>query len=134
MSAMVSMGEDMPKLDLGVGPMDNGVVFVVRREGEADLVVPMPLERAIPFWIDFWKSFGPSFPKESANPDRMNPMMFATGEFSYRTCIAGHLVGLWVRPADCSGIQFEFTAEQAREAARQLLDTADMVDRLSKPN
>jgi hypothetical protein len=116
-------------------PTPEGITLKLAQAGREPLFLALPIEGAISFWFDWWKALGRHYPREHADPEAMPPTMLSTGQMSYRPSILSNgNVGLWIRPTDCSGIVYEFKPTEARKLAQQLLDSADQVEQLVKPN
>lgn len=128
----------MTKLNLDIIPTPDGVGLIVRRDGEPDLLVPMPEVWAVEFLMEWWRVLS------QLHPAVRNPEPSATGtlpEFqifgSFRHALmmqSNGLVRLILQPVGIAGIGFEFDPHEARNLATELFDAADAAEALHRPN
>lgn len=126
----------MPKLDLALQATPQGMMMLVLPEGKEPLAIPLPLERAIDLFWDFWRCLGSHYlPADSQGDASVPPRMAETGDFQANVFGASSgQVMLWLRPAECAGIAYELTPGQARELGHSLLGAADQMESFVSPN
>ena len=126
----------MTKLNLDIIPTPDGVGLIVQRDGEPDLLVPMPEVRAVEFLMEWWRVLSQLHPAvRNPEPSATLPPEFQRfGAFRHAlTMQSNGLVRLILQPVGIAGIGFEFDPHEARNLATELFDAADAAEALHLP-